>query len=237
VVLVGACFVPQASAQYSASGDVLFASKYVWRGYRVTDEPVIQPAMTLGIGGFAFNAWGNLDLTNINGQQGDFSEIDYTFSYDQAFEGGSVGGGVIFYAFPGAPTTTELYGGISFDVVGAPSVTLYVDVDETRAGGGDPGLYVLLGGGHSFPTNSDVVPSIDISGSFAFANDGFTGFYAGVGGGTHDASVGLSVPFVIDDNWSASGFVTYSGLVGDNLRVVFADPDTVVGGASINLSF
>jgi hypothetical protein len=53
----------------------------------------------------------------------------------------------------------------------------------------------------------------------------------------HDASVGLSVPFVIDDNWSASGFVTYSGLVGDNLRVVFADPDTVVGGASINLSF
>lgn len=244
LVVMGGLFAGTASAQYAAGADIAFASKYVWRGIRVVDEPVVQPAMTLGIGGFAFNAWGNLDLTDINGSQGDFSEIDYTFSYDQSLDAVSLGGGVIFYTFPGFPTTTELYGGVTLDAVPAsPSATVYVDVDETRAGSGSAGVYLLLGAGHSFPTSSTVVPSIDLSGTFSFANDGFTNFYYDptVGGGPHDASLTLSVPFVIDDNWSASAFVTYSGLVSDDIRAAQytgpGDADTVWGGATLSLSF
>jgi hypothetical protein len=207
--------------------------------------------MTVGIGGFAFNAWGNMDLTTINpsfvtpDMQGRFSEIDYTFSYDESLGDVSVGGGVIFYTFPDRfNTTTEIYGGVTFDsVLLAPSVTLYVDVDETTAGGGTAGLYVLLGAGYTFETGHDVVSGIDVSGTFAFVNSGFTSFYYGltdVSGG-HDASITASVPFVIDDNWSASAFVTYSGLIGEDIRASQYtgpdDADTVWAGAAISLSF
>ena len=37
-------------------------SKYVWRGYELSkDSLVIQPSVTVGYKGFAFNLWGNLD--------------------------------------------------------------------------------------------------------------------------------------------------------------------------------
>lgn len=251
VLLIGAAFTGTASAQYSFTGDAAFASKYLWRGQRLTDEPVLQPAMTLGIGGFSFNAWGNMDLTDINpglvtgDMQGRFSEIDYTFSYDYSFTDVSVGGGVIFYTFPDRFfTTTEIYGGVTFDSVPvSPSVTVYVDVDETTFGGGSAGMYLLLAAGYTFETGNDVVTGIDVSGSFAFANSGFTSFYYGLTdvSGPHDASIGVSVPFEIDDNWSASAFVNYSGLLGDDIRASQYtgpdDADTVWGGASISLSF
>jgi hypothetical protein len=169
------------------------------------------------------------------------------FSYGESFDMVSVAGGVIFYTFPyAAPTTTEIYGGVTFDSIPAsPSVTLYVDVDETTGGGGTAGLYVLLAAGHTFETGHDVVTGIDVSGSFGFANTGYTDFYfgTGIGGGATDAFVGVSVPFVIDDNWSASGFVNYSGLLRDPVRAAQYTPggaddaDTIWGGASLSLSF
>lgn len=250
-VLISACFVPAASAQYSASGDVAFASKYIWRGTRATDDPVIQPSMTLSAGGFSFNAWGNLDLTDVNLSQGKFTEIDYTASYDHSFSDVSVTGGLIVYTFDwiGYLTTEELYGGVTFDnVMLSPSVTVYIDVDETSYSDlfndYSSGVYVLLAAGHSFETGNDVVPSIDVSGSFAFANSSYTNYYFGVqDGGATDAFVGLSVPFVIDDNWSASAFVNYSGLVRDVIRANQYTPngaddaDTVWGGVSVSLGF
>lgn len=251
-VLISACFVPAASAQYSASGDLAFASKYIWRGIRVTDEPVLQPSMTLGIGNFSFNAWANMDLTGINdisptiSSQGKFTEIDYTFAYDQSFDDISISGGLIFYTFDWLffPTTAEIFGGVTFDSVPAsPSVTLYVDVDETSAGAGSTGLYILLAAGHTFETGNDVVTGVDVSGTFAFANSGYTNFYFGPDGGATDASVTVSVPFEIDDNWSASGFFTYSGLIRDSIRAAqysaggIDDADTFWGGATLSLSF
>lgn len=259
VLLIGAAFTGTASAQYSFSGDMTFASRYIWRGTRVTDEPVLQPSMTLGIGDFSYNVWGNMDLTDISFgccAQGYFTEVDHTFSYDYSMDDVTLSGGVIFYTFKYFNTTAEIYGGVTFDnVLLSPSATVYFDVDETSCdtadftctlpGGGAPGIYVLLGAGHSFDTGNDTIPSIDVSGTFAFANEGYTDFYFGsVGAGATDASVTLSVPFEINDNLSAGAFVTYSGLVRDTVRAAQYgdsegpnDPDTVWGGASISLSF
>ena len=269
LVLCG-CVLGTATAQetsiYSASGDVALVSKYLWRGQRLTNDWSVQPSVTLGIEGFAFNAWATMDMTAVNnynagdpraasgdGLQGHFTEIDYTFSYDYSFDTVSVGAGTIFYTFPDRfATTTELYGTVSFDTVPlAPNATIYIDVDETSAGGGDTGAYFLLGAGHSFSIDNDVISSFDLSGTFAFANGGFTGFYYGIDeAGPHDASLTASVPINISDNWSAGAFVTYSGLLGDAIRASqFQDPreparptgatlaDTVWGGFSLSLSF
>ena len=85
-----------------------FASKYIWRGQRLTNDWSLQPAATVGIGNFSFNAWGSLDITAVNegdalpipenpfapdgasGLKGKFSEIDYTFSYSHSLESVSI---------------------------------------------------------------------------------------------------------------------------------------------------
>ncbi len=251
-------------------------SKYVWRGQRLTNDWSFQPSITLGVEGFSFNAWGSMDLSAVNegdnlfipenpaapagdnndGLKGQFSEIDYTFSYARSYENVSVDVGTIFYTFPQRSstlaTTTELYGSISFDSApGGLSATIYVDIDETSSGGGDTGLYFLLGAGHSFAMNHDVFTGLDLSASVGFVNGGFTQFYYGIDdGGPNDASITASLPIAINDNWSASAFVTYSGLLGDGIRASqFQDPrepprptgatyaDTVWGGFSISLGF
>ena len=120
-----------------------------------------------------------------------------------------------------------MYWSISFDSApGGLSATIYVDIDETSSGGGDTGLYFLLGAGHSFAMNHDVFTGLDLSATVGFVNGGFTQFYYGIDdGGPHDASITASVPIAINDNWSASAFLTYSGLLGDGIRASqFQDP-------------
>ncbi len=261
LLALSVCVLGTATAQesiYSAAGDVALVSSYVWRGQRLTDDPSLQPSVTLGIEGFAFNAWGSMDLTNFNdfnagdpragagdGLKGHFTEIDYTFSYDYSFDAVSVGAGAIIYTFPERfATTTEVYGAVSFDTVPlAPNVTLYIDVDESSAGGGETGAYFLLGAGHSFPIASDVVSSFDVSASLGFANSGFTKFYySGLEkAGLHDGSLSATLPITINDNWSAGVWLTVSGLIGDEIRASqYTGPDdgtTVWGGFSLSLGF
>jgi hypothetical protein len=168
-LLLGTAAAQEASL-YSASADAALVSKYIWRGQRLTNDWSLQPAVTLGVGGLALNAWGNMDLTAVNdfnpgdprsgsgdGLKGKFTEIDYTVSYDYSFDTVSVGAGTIFYTFPERfASTTEIYGSISLDTLPlAPSATIYIDVDETSASG-DTGAYFLFGAGHSIALNHDI---------------------------------------------------------------------------------
>ena len=275
VLALGSLVGTASAEEYSFGGDLAAVSKYISRGQRLTNDWSMQPSMTMAINGFSFNAWGTMDLTAVNegmgrqlinenpaatgsdndGLQGRFSEIDYTFAYDHSFNDVSVGGGVIFYTFPDRfDTTTELYGTVGLDSVPlAPSVTVYVDVDETSAGDGDTGAYVNIEGGHSFGFNHDVFTGLDVGGSIAFANGGFGNFYYGIeDGGSHDASFTVSLPIAINDNWSAVGFVTYSSLLSkfrggqfpdlrDAYRGTAGTPGsyagTVWGGFNFSLSF
>jgi hypothetical protein len=283
------CFIVTALAQdqdqdqgkggpeYSFGGDVTPVSKYLWRGQRLTDDWSLQPAMTFGIGGFSFNAWGTMDLTSINegdslfipenpdappgdhsGLQGKFSEVDYTFSYAHSFQDVSIDVGTITYTFPersaSLAATTEIYGGISFDAVPlAPSVTVYVDVDETSKGGGNTGLYFLLAAGHSFALTHPVFSGVDLSTWVGFANNGFGEFFYGASeSGAHDFNFTVSLPLTLGENWSVTPFVAYSALLGNFRDYQFVDPrkvhlgtagspsdsaDTVWGGLTLSLAF
>ena len=227
-------FLGSATAQdstFSASGDAVVVSRYVWRGQRLTNDWSFQPSITLGVGGFSFNAWGSMDLTAVNegpgllipenplsdpsdnneGLRGQFSEIDYTISYAHSFEHVSIDFGSLFYTFPprsaSLAATTEVYGGVSFDSApGAPSATVYVDVDEAIADGGDPGVYVMIGAEQRIPFGHPNFAGLDLSGSIGFVNRGFTQFYYGIEeSGLHDGSFTLSLPVIFNDNWSFSG--------------------------------
>ena len=254
------CFIVTSPAQdddkggpeFSFGADVAPVSTYIWRGQRLTNDWSLQPAMTFGIGGFSFNAWGTMDLTSVNegdalfipenpaapsgdhsGLQGKFSEVDYTFSYAHSFQDVSIDVGTITYTFPersaSLAATTEIYGGISFDSVPlAPSATLYVDVDETSSGGGTTGLYFLLAAGHSLAVPHPVVSGVDLSASVAFANSGFGEFFYGASeSGAHDFNFTVSLPLTLGENWSVTPFVAYSALLGNFRDYQFVDPRKV----------
>ena len=249
---------PEAKAQssFSFSGDAAMVSKYIWRGQRLTNDWSLQPSMTMGVGGFSFNVWGNMDLTAVNegdslflrenplapagdhaGLKGKFSEVDYTFSYAHSFEEVSIDVGTIFYTFPersaSLASTTEIYGSVSLDAVPlAPSATLYIDVDETGASG-DTGIYFLLAAGHSLPFAHNVFSGLDLSASLAFVNGGFGQFYYGADeAGAHDVSLTLSLPITLGESVSASAFVTYSTLLGSFRDYQFQDPRAVFLGTA-----
>ena len=48
--------------------------KYVWRGQNLTNASVFQPGVGLTYGGFNGSVWGSLDMTNDNGESGEFTE-------------------------------------------------------------------------------------------------------------------------------------------------------------------
>lgn len=100
--------------------DVL--SKYVWRGYALSNESVVlQPSMTAVYKGFSLNLWGNFDTdahppTGSSASQGAaWNETDLTFSYAREIYGGlsgSVGG--IYYALDSADDSFEVFAGLSY---------------------------------------------------------------------------------------------------------------------------
>ena len=120
-----------------------YFGKYIWRGQNLSDKSVFQPGFSIGYGNLTAGIWGNMDMTNINGNSGDFSELDYWLDYSGDFPGIEKLGysvGVIYYDFPGTVTqdTTEFYWGLSVDVPSNPSITVYHDLDEAE------GSYVSL---------------------------------------------------------------------------------------------
>ncbi len=54
-----------------------FFSKYIWRGQNLSDDSVFQTGINLSYSKLTATIWSNMDLTNINGNSGDFSELDY----------------------------------------------------------------------------------------------------------------------------------------------------------------
>ncbi len=258
--------------------EAAIVTKYIWRGQRLTDDWSFQPTGTVGIGDFSVNVWGTLDLTAVNpgdslflpddpsapagehaGLRGKFSEIDYTFSYAHSFEEVTLDMGAIIYTFPersaSLPSTTEIYGGISFDSIPlSPSATLYLDVDETGGGASDPGIYFALAAQHSFPiSHAKGLQGIDLSGRFSFVNSGFADYYYGANdSGAHDLLLTVAAPFSISSSVSASVFVSYSALLGDFRGRQYLNPrevlrgtagtpagsaDTFWGGAAVQLAF
>ncbi|MCK4379240.1 MAG: hypothetical protein KAW01_07850, partial [Deltaproteobacteria bacterium] len=115
----------------SLDAEALIISKYVWRGLEVNEDFVLQPSITTAYGGFSFNVWGNMDLTNFgedecvytadcDDRSGQFTEVDLTIDYTYSWEKFSLSAGVINYLFPnwdGSEDTFELYLSGSVDVL------------------------------------------------------------------------------------------------------------------------
>ncbi|MDX1775250.1 MAG: hypothetical protein R3297_01575 [Desulfobulbales bacterium] len=212
----------------SADASVAFYSKYVWRGYELSDDSlVIQPSLSVSYKGFGANLWANLDTDDYSAETNLWNETDFTLSYDGAYEKLGYGLGWIYYSVLGSDTQ-EFYGTLSYDVIGAPALTLYYDTD---AFAGD--LYANLSFGHSFMITDD--HSLDLGLAFGYYdNADYSDF--------HDGLLSASMSFPVGKYIAITPELYWSFALSDDASDAFEtgpsnDDNFVYGGVSISFSF
>lgn len=232
----------------SASVELGVFSKYVWRGYELSDDGiVIQPSLTVGYKGVSVNLWGNLD-TNASGDDGDdetqFNETDLTLSYEKSFGMVTTDVGYCYYALDGMKDSQELFASIGLDVFLAPTLTVYREISYL------PGWYFSFGLSHSFELREGI--TLDLSGSIGYmisdddevaevddalnpTSEKYSGFHDG------NLSVGLTVP--LGEYWTVSPMIAYSFPLtdeADNLieaTSISGESDFLYGGVTVSFAF
>jgi hypothetical protein len=183
------------------------SSKYIWRGFKLDGDPVLQTGVSAGAYGFTGTVWGSLDAVNddaLNSDEVDYI-VDYTYAIDTSY---SLSAGHTFYKFPGYDgESREFYIGAGMSTLLSPKLLWYRDYGDEENGGGD-GDYYVLNLSHSIKAPDSSV-SVDLSGHMGY-NSGL--FIAGKG---WDAafSAGLGIP--LTSKCSLSPSISYSMPFGD----------------------
>ncbi|MEA1922651.1 MAG: TorF family putative porin [Pseudomonadota bacterium] len=258
VLLVVVCLVVSVSGapvfakelKVSVDAEALVISKYVWRGIEVNEDPVLQPSLTVAYGGFSFNLWGNMDLTdfgkdecvytsNCKSRAGQFTEIDLTLDYSHSFDKLTLGAGIISYQFPNwdeSEDTHELYFALAYDCLLQPALTIYYDFDEVD------GFYTNLSVGHSFAINNKL--GIELSGSVGYGDSDYNKAYFGIDDDALvDINGSIAVPFQVTEKITITPMLTLTSIIDSDLRDSVknnscCDNETnVYGGVTVGFSF
>ena len=203
---------------FSAYLEAGFFNRYVWRGINVADDPVIQPAFGVSWKGLTAEAWGNLDLTDVNGTRGRLSEVNISLEY--AWSAGMVelATGAVYYSFPQGSdeATTEVFGRLGLDVPLNPTVTLYRDVDEAE------GFYVSLGIGHSIEglvrSTGGVAVGLDLGLEAGYGSDKHNRFYYGAGSAPADLLLSAGFPIGLGNSLTITPVAAYAHLLDRKVR-------------------
>ena len=234
----------------TASADVGVFSKYMWRGWELSDDSiVIQPSVTVGYRGFSLNLWGNLDTDQDDmdptiPNDSNWNETDLTLSYERSFGPVNLGLSYIYYSLDGADDAEEFALSAGIDVLLSPTLTVYREVAAAQ------GWYLNFGVSHSFDLPHDM--TLDLAGSIGYYNsvdDAFveandllvdtTNRYKALHDGS--VSVGLTVPFA--KYFSLSPVLAYSFPLSDDADNRLTadsfsnDSDFLFGGFTISMSF
>ncbi len=223
----------------SAEASVTFASKYVWRGQLLNDDPVVQPSLTLGYKGLSLNVWGSIDTTDYagDGEAGNIQEVDYTLSYGfSPMEGLDLEAGWILYDFPGADDTKEVYiSATASSLPLSPSLSVYYDYDEVK------GFYVSAGISQAIPVRVEKL-SVEISAAVGWGDRDYNAAYFGINdSGFSDISLTASIGYAVTEHVSVGAFITFTEILDSNLEnaanAVYGDSDNIITGINVSLAF
>jgi len=173
------------------SADTAVYSKYMWRGFKLDNDPVIQPGVYVDAYGFNASIWGSFDIGNNDTLDSD--ELDYSAGYTLDLKEYtelpvSVCGGYTYYDFIGAKLRSqEFYIGASVDALLSPSITWYHDFENEEKGGGH-GDYIIAELSHSVLI-PNIPASLDLGGHVGY-NDKL--FIRGQGGDV-EFNAGLTI--------------------------------------------
>ncbi|TYO97711.1 hypothetical protein EDC39_109115 [Geothermobacter ehrlichii] len=236
IVLVAtlSCLPPVSALAFEAEGDVYAGiyDKYLWRGFDLSGGlPVAQGGVDVAIGGFTVSYWSNMQLKNDAGEglpAGEVNETDLTLDY--SFEPGdlvSVSVGNIFYALDGLEDTSELYAGVSFDVIASPSLTAYYDWDKAEK----KGLFFVFAVSHCF----EPVKGLSVTPGLAISWNEESDYAIGSYSDWHNYEASLGIDYAITDAIGISASYLFSEGISDEARQVI-DSESAAG-LSVSLSF
>jgi len=215
----------------SAEASVAFLSKYIWRGFELSDNSlVIQPSVTTSYKGFSANLWANLDTDDYNTNSHNWNETDFTLSYDGAYEKLGYGVGWIYYALEnGADDTQEFYGTLSYDTLLSPAITFYYDIDDFSGA-----WYINLSIGHTFMIGETYGLDLGATLGYLDDDDGYSEF--------HDGRLSASMSFPIGKYMAITPEIYWSFALTDKASDLFKegpsnDDNFVYGGVSASFSF
>jgi hypothetical protein len=220
-----------------------YVSKYIWRGQNLNDRSAFQPYVSLSKYGFTGSIWATQDWTNVNGHSGNFTQINSTLDYTNAFPG--VDGlnwsvGVIDYDFPHTRTanTVEIYGGLTFTALPlSPSIKVYRDVDEIK------GAYYQLGIGKTIERaitwNDNYCSDLALGASIAYGNSAYNkGYFHTVnGGGFNDLTLTAALPTPLGKGWVIRPSINYATMLADNVREATNKSDNFWAGIGLSANF
>jgi hypothetical protein len=215
----------------SAEASVAFLSKYVWRGFELSDgSMVIQPSMTTSYKGFSANLWANLDTDYDSAGGHKWNETDFTLSYDGTYEKFGYGVGWIYYALDSTDDTQEFYGTVSYDVLLAPSLSIYYDTDSFAGA-----WYANLGISHSFMIAEKY--SLDLGLSFGYLddNDGYSEFHNGLLSASMSFPINKYIAITPELYWSFALSSDAEDYISD--ASISNDDNFIFGGVSASFSF
>ena len=212
---------------------------YVWRGLREVDGPVLQPSATVEYEGLTAHAWGNMDMSDVNGHDEHFTEIDASLDYTWDVNPLDLSAGTIYYTFPHGPanhSTLEVYASAGLDWPLSPALTVYQDVDEAG------GTYGTVSAGHTFEDLFRPVEEIPIglqlNGSLAYGSSGFNEYYYHTdSAGMADLLLKASFPVHLSEKMSLKPSVNYSSLLDADIRDNVHDPESLWAGLTLEYSF
>jgi len=192
------------------SGTLDFYSDYLWRGFFLDRDPVIQPGIYISAYGVTFSFWSSWDTDNNQGAQSD--EIDYVIDYTAELNDLlSVSLGHTYYDFPATNAySREFYVGLGLSEipgVGLPietSLTYYRDYGDQNNGGG-LGTYVSLDMAYSMMLAEELGISLDFGYHCGYNRKLFI---AGNSGYDMGFSVALTLP--LTDNLTMRPSINYS---------------------------
>ncbi len=201
----------------SVTVDVTYVSDYIFRGAQAGDAS-IQPSVEAAYGDFYAGAWHTSELSHNDGATETDLYAGYGFALTDIV---SLDAGVTRYTYNGGSNgdTTEVYVGLSADVLLSPSVYYYYDFDlET---------YVVEGSvGYSLPIDAANL-SLDLAAS--------VGHVGAPGDDRTYYVVGASVPYALSETATLTVGVSYIANDGDKL--IDGDEDGLVGSAGISIGF
>ena len=230
---VGATAALAEEAAPSADASVSFLSKYVWRGYELSDDSVvIQPSLSVSYMGFGANLWANLDTDYIGTDSTKWNETDLTLSYDGAVDKLGYGVGYIYYALDSVNDTQEIYGTLSYDTLLSPSLTVYYDIDDFS---GD--WYANLSISHSFALSEAVSLDLGFAAGYYYVDDGD---YSAL----HDGVLSASISFPVGKYVTISPELHYSFPLSNDAKDFYTatsvdgnDDGYVYGGVTASFAF
>ena len=232
IIVLGAFTPALAQDELEVETKVDFFSQYIWRGQSIVDDPVAQPSVSAFYKNFTLSVWGNLDMTNVNDNRWDITEVDFSLDYSNYFSneipkiGYSIG--IINYDFPNTnfDNTTEVYAGINFEMFLSPSLTIYRDIDEAD------GTYV------SFGVSESIGWGFEGAANFGWGDGDYNKFYWGNGSDRfNDLTLSISRPIEFK-GIEITPSLSYIRLIDRDLGSIGNDGnDTFVFGISLSKKF